>query len=118
MKKKEIDFSTSKRIIDSGIIHEKYGRNILVFLCANGDICSINPLSGDDVIKASVLFFADVFLNIQRLGDFITYGFGEFPASYATEYSNQILEFNQFDNQKENSTNLIIKRVLMKGFPY
>jgi len=74
---------------------------ILVFLCANGDICSINPLSGDDVIKASVLFFADVFLNIQRLGDFITYGIGEFPASYATEYSNQILEFKQFDNQKD-----------------
>jgi len=53
------------------------------------------------VIKASVLFFADVFLNIQRLGDFITYGIGEFPASYATEYSNQILEFKQFDNQKD-----------------
>lgn len=83
MKRKPVDFKSSKRIIDSGTIINELDLKIHVFLCHDGTIQASTDFSDYELfLKAVVLFFEDVFNNIRKRGDFVSYGIGEYPVSY------------------------------------
>ena len=106
----DVDFSTSMRIIDSGLIRNEYDFRILIFLGSDGVIYSVNSISDFSELKGIVLFFEDVFENIKHFGNFINFGINAFPVSYTTNVENDVIQLKQFDSIKDFKQRLNILR--------